>query len=134
MGRLGSYPHIVTVLDLGQESDQAYMVTGLMAGGDVEGVVEKAQDHRLPLEQAIKIAQETSLGLASRDLQVGEDLVAFLIFEGSQGGADLNGDRDAMDDVLHVSSTNEALLLLGPRTQGQPFRPAPPWRCGRRLS
>ena len=41
MGRLGSHPHIVTVFDLGQEADQPYMVTELMGGGDVEGVIEE---------------------------------------------------------------------------------------------
>ncbi len=56
MGRLGSHPHIVTVFDLGQEANQPYMVTELMGGGDVEGVIEDATEHRLPLEQAIEIA------------------------------------------------------------------------------
>ncbi len=56
MGRLGSHQHIVTVFDLGQESGQPYMVTELMSGGDVEGLIENATDHRLPLEQAKQIA------------------------------------------------------------------------------
>ena len=63
MGRLGSHQHIVTVFDLGQEQDQPYMVTEMMGGGDVEGLIENAPDHRLPLEQAISIAQETCRGL-----------------------------------------------------------------------
>ena len=79
MGRLGSHPHIVTVFDLGEEQDQPYMVTELMGGGDVEAVIESAEDHRLPLEQAIKIAQETcrgmefahSRGIVHRDLKPG---------------------------------------------------------------
>ena len=79
MGRLGSHPHIVTVFDLGQEADQPYMVTELMGGGDVEGVIEDATDHRLPLEQAIEIAKETcrglefahSRGIVHRDLKPG---------------------------------------------------------------
>ena len=79
MGRLGSHPHIVTVFDLGEENGQPYMVTELMGGGDVEGVVEDAPDHRLPLEQAVKIAQETcrgmefahSRGIVHRDLKPG---------------------------------------------------------------
>ena len=53
MGRLGSHQHIVTVFDLGQEQDQPYMVTELMGGGDVEGLIAKAENHRLPLVQAI---------------------------------------------------------------------------------
>ena len=79
MGRLGSHPHIVTVFDLGQEQDQPYMVTELMGGGDVEGLIDQALDHRLPLEQAIGIAQETcrgmdfahSRGIVHRDLKPG---------------------------------------------------------------
>ena len=63
MGRLGSHPHIVTVFDLGDHEGQPYMVTELMGGGDVEGVIEDALDHRLPLEQAIDIAKETCRGL-----------------------------------------------------------------------
>ena len=55
------------------------MVTELMGGGDVEGVIEDATDHRLPLEQAIDIARETcrglefahSRGIVHRDLKPG---------------------------------------------------------------
>ena len=79
MGRLGSHPHIVTVFDLGQEQDQPYMVTELMGGGDVEGVIEHAKEHRIPLKQAISIAVETcrglefahSRGIVHRDLKPG---------------------------------------------------------------
>ena len=79
MGRLGSHPHIVTVFDLGQEAGQPYMVTELMGGGDVEGAIEEAPDHRLPLDQAIEIAKETchglefahSRGIVHRDLKPG---------------------------------------------------------------
>ena len=39
------------------------MVTELMGGGDVEGLIDKADDHRLLLDQAIKIAQETCRGM-----------------------------------------------------------------------
>ena len=75
MGRLGSHPHIVTVFDLGEVDSsgadpvggaiakQPFMVTELMGGGDVEGIVEDAPDHKLPLEQAIGIAIETCRGL-----------------------------------------------------------------------
>jgi tetratricopeptide (TPR) repeat protein len=74
MGRLGNHPHIVTVFDLGVEppspsqgegrdGGQPYMVLELMGGGDVEGLIEKAEGHKLPLEQAIRIAVETCRGL-----------------------------------------------------------------------
>jgi serine/threonine protein kinase len=63
IGRLGSHSHIVTVFDLGEERNQPYMVTELMGGGDVEGLIEDAEGHRLLLEQAVNIAQETCRGL-----------------------------------------------------------------------
>ena len=87
MGRLGSHPHIVTVFDLGEESGRGapipsgrpYMVTELMGGGDVEGLIEVADNHRLPLEQTIRIAAEIcrglefahSRGIVHRDLKPG---------------------------------------------------------------
>src|SRR6266545_4484093 len=52
MGRLGDHPHIMPIYDLGQEQGQPYMVLPLMSGGDVEGRIEKAPDHRMSLEQA----------------------------------------------------------------------------------
>ena len=63
MGRLGSHPHIVTVFDLGDHDGQPYMVTELMAGGDVEGLIEQAPDHRVALERAVEIAVHTCRGL-----------------------------------------------------------------------
>ena len=63
MGRLGAHPDIVSVFDLGQEGEQPFIVTELMGGGDVEGAVEKAPEHRLPLDEAVRIAVETCQGL-----------------------------------------------------------------------
>lgn len=49
MGRLGVHPNIVAVLDLGQEDDGTpYMVTELMGGGDVDGLLENAAESQLP--------------------------------------------------------------------------------------
>jgi len=63
MGRLGSHQHIVTVFDKGEHDGQPYIVAELMAGGDVEALIEKAPERRLPLEQAIDIAKSLCLGL-----------------------------------------------------------------------
>ena len=79
MGRLGSHPHIVTVFDLGDHDGQPFMVTELMGGGDVEGILEDAPQHRLSLEQTVSIASETcrglefahSRGIVHRDLKPG---------------------------------------------------------------
>ncbi|MCH2520297.1 MAG: AAA family ATPase, partial [Dehalococcoidia bacterium] len=77
--RLGSHPHIDTVFDLGDHDGQPFMVTELMSGGDVEGMLEDAAEHRLSLEQAVSIASETcrglefahSKGIVHRDLKPG---------------------------------------------------------------
>jgi len=63
MGRLGSHRHIVTIHDFGEEDGQPYMVAELMTGGDVEGLIEKAPEHRLPLEQAVEITKAVCQGL-----------------------------------------------------------------------
>jgi len=64
MGRLGVHPNIVAVLDLGKDDDGTpYMVTELMGGGDVEGVLEDAEENRLPLEQIIEMGKAICDGL-----------------------------------------------------------------------
>jgi tetratricopeptide (TPR) repeat protein len=67
LGRLGDHPHILQIFDLGRESfqgkDQPYMILPLMPGGDVEGLIEQAPDHRLPLEQTLTLAKQVCRGL-----------------------------------------------------------------------
>ncbi len=63
MGRLGAHPNIVTVFDIGEENGQPYIVSQCMAGGDVGGDIEKAPEHRLPIEQRCAIASSTCRGL-----------------------------------------------------------------------
>jgi tetratricopeptide (TPR) repeat protein len=63
MGRLGDHPHLMPIHDLGREGDQPFMVLPVMAGGDVEDLIEKAQDHRLPLERVKEIGVAVCRGL-----------------------------------------------------------------------
>jgi hypothetical protein len=63
MGRLGTHPHVVSVFDLGETGGQPFIVTELMGGGDVEGLLEKATDHRLPMERAVAIGDAVCQGL-----------------------------------------------------------------------
>jgi tetratricopeptide (TPR) repeat protein len=63
MGRLGDHPNIVTIHDMGDHEGQPYIVIPVMPGGDVEGLIEKAPEHRLPLDKAIDIAKAVCRGL-----------------------------------------------------------------------
>ena len=63
MGRLGDHPNIMPIHDLGSEDGQPYMVLPVMPGGDVEGLIADAEDHRLPLEQTLDIAKSVCRGL-----------------------------------------------------------------------
>ena len=79
IGRLGDHHNIVTIYDFGEHEKQPYIVLPVMAGGDVEGLIEKAPEHRLPLEQAIDITKSVcqglefahSKGIIHRDLKPG---------------------------------------------------------------
>ncbi len=79
MGKLGDHPNIVSIYDMGEENGQPFIVLPLMAGGDVEGLIEKAPDHRLPLDKALEIAVAVSRslefahskGIIHRDLKPG---------------------------------------------------------------
>ena len=63
MGRMGTHPNIVSVFDLGDEDGQPYIVTELMAGGDIEALLAKTPEHQLPLDQALQITREVCRGL-----------------------------------------------------------------------
>ena len=62
MARL-DHPHIVQIYDLGDENGQPFMVEPLMEGGDVEALIEKADNHRISLERALEISQAVCRGL-----------------------------------------------------------------------
>jgi len=79
MARLGDHPHIVTVYDIGEDEGRTYIVSQYMAGGDVEGLLQAAPDHRLTVELAMRIAADVCAalehahahGVVHRDLKPG---------------------------------------------------------------
>ena len=64
MARLGDHPRIVAVFDVGEEQGTPYIVAEYMAGGTVERLLAEAPDRRLPLEQALRIADQVCQALA----------------------------------------------------------------------
>jgi len=79
MGRLGDHPHVVVVHDVGEDEGQPYIVSRYMAGGSVEEQLANAEGHRLPIDQALRTAEQVSLaldhahknGIIHRDLKPG---------------------------------------------------------------
>ena len=63
LGRLGDHPHVLSIHDLGEDNGQPYMVLPLMPGGDLGTLLEQAEDHRLPVEQAMDVAAQICRGL-----------------------------------------------------------------------
>jgi len=63
MGKLGDHPHIVSIHEMGEHEGQPYIVIPYMAGGDVEGLIEKASEHRLPIDKVIEIGKCVCKGL-----------------------------------------------------------------------
>ena len=63
MGRLGTHPHLMSVFDGGEEDGQPYLVTELMAGGDVESLLAEAGG-ALPTAQALEVTIGVARGLA----------------------------------------------------------------------
>ena len=79
MGRLGGHANIVTIHDIGEENGQLCFVSEFMVGGDIEGLIDKAENHQLPLDRAVGVATEVchalehahALGIIHRDVKPG---------------------------------------------------------------
>jgi len=63
MGRLGDHANIMSIHDMGEENGQPYIVLPLMPGGDVESLIDKTPERRLPIERAVGIAKAVCQGL-----------------------------------------------------------------------
>ncbi len=63
MGKLGDHPNIVSIFDIGDHQGQPYIVIPFMPGGDVEGLINKASDHKLALDKSLDIAKCVCRGL-----------------------------------------------------------------------
>jgi len=63
MGKLGNHPHIVTLYEIGNEGEQPYLIFQFMPGGDVEGLIAKADDHKMSLQRTLEIGVQVLRGL-----------------------------------------------------------------------
>src|SRR5919106_5134622 len=62
MRKLGDHPHIVTVLDAGEDDGNPFIVSRYMPGGDVEGLLAAA-GRRLEVRRAVDIAADVTRAL-----------------------------------------------------------------------
>ena len=77
MARLGDHPHVVPIHDIGDEDGRPFIVSQYMSGGSVEDLLDKAENRRLPIAEAIRLAEEVcqalehahARGIIHRDLK-----------------------------------------------------------------
>ena len=62
MRKLGDHPHVVRVLDTGEEDGSPFIVSEYMPGGDVEALLA-AEGGRLDVERAVEIAADVTRAL-----------------------------------------------------------------------
>jgi class 3 adenylate cyclase len=88
MGQLGEHPNVVNIYDIGEDAGRIFIVSQYVAGGSLEDLLKKAENHRLPLRDALRIADQIcqalahvhSRGIIHRDLKPGN---LFLTEDGS---------------------------------------------------
>jgi len=113
MARLGDHPNIASIHELGDHEGRPYMVAPLLSGGDVEGLIEKAPDHKLPLDRTIEIAKAVckglefahSKGIIHRDIKPGNVMLS------ADGTAKINDFGLAM--AIDVSRLTMEGMMVG---------------------
>ena len=79
MGRLRDHSHVVTVLDIGDEAGQPYIVMEYMEGGSLEDLLQQAENRRLAIDHGLRLADQVcqalehahQRGIIHRDLKPG---------------------------------------------------------------
>ena len=64
MAKLGEHANVVNVYDFGEEAGQLYLISQYMAGGDIYALLSDAADHRLAIEEVVRIGADIASGLA----------------------------------------------------------------------
>src|SRR5882724_383577 len=91
MARLGGHPRIVTIHDVGDEEGQPYIVSQYMAGGTLAERLRQSPDGRLPVAEALRLADEVcqALGHAHAHGVVHRDLKPSNVWLDADGFAKL---------------------------------------------
>lgn len=64
LARLGGHPHVVTILDAGEEQNRPYLVTEYMSGESVALWLDGQPDRRLVLADAVRVTRQMAAALA----------------------------------------------------------------------
>jgi tetratricopeptide (TPR) repeat protein/archaellum biogenesis ATPase FlaH len=120
MGRLGDHPNIVTIHDIGEHEGQPYIVIPVMPGGDVEGLIEQAPEHRLPLDKTIDLAKAVCRGLAFAHSKgvIHRDIKPGNIWLGADGTAKIGDFGLAL--AVDLSRLTQAGMMVGTVTYMPP--------------
>ncbi|MCD6015404.1 MAG: hypothetical protein K0R41_32 [Geminicoccaceae bacterium] len=91
MGKLGEHPHVVRVLDSGEEGRIPYIVSEYVGGGDLAGTLDESDGRRLEIDRAIAIAIDVCRALEHAHARgiVHRDLKPANIWLGDDGAARL---------------------------------------------
>src|ERR1044072_8823157 len=63
MGKLGEHPHIVRILDSGEEDGVPFLVSEYVGGGDLASLLDDCDGRRLDIDQAIAVAIDVTKAL-----------------------------------------------------------------------
>ena len=112
MALLGDHPHIVTVHDIGDEDGRPFIVSQFMSGGSVEDSLTRAEDHRLPLSEALRLATEIASALEHAHGRgvVHRDLKPANVWLTDDGSARL-GDFGLAVAADHSRITSEGMMV-----------------------
>ncbi len=112
MGRLGDQANIVTVFDIGDDNGQPYIVSQHMAGGDLEAMIARSEEHRLPIAKALEIAEQICAALAHAHSQavLHRDLKPGNIWLAEDGSAKL-GDFGLAVAIDRSRLTREGMMV-----------------------
>lgn len=91
LARLGGHPHVVTILDAGEEEDRPYLVTEFMVGESIAMRLERSSDRRLTISTALRVAREVTEALTHvhRNGILHRDLKPANVWMGNDGSVKL---------------------------------------------
>ncbi|MCA1844709.1 MAG: protein kinase, partial [Actinobacteria bacterium] len=112
MALLGDHPHIVTVHDIGDEDGRPFIVSQFMSGGSVEDLLARAEDHRLPLSEALRLSTEVADALEHAHGRgvIHRDLKPANVWLAEDGSARL-GDFGLAVAADHSRITSEGMMV-----------------------